>query len=99
MIAPLPKDIGGSYTTGVGKVALELSRQCFGNDITIYLSSTNIKQTKAREISKYENQYNGYQWLIWDIIVDFIIHPLKTLKELSTYKNKCHSNQNCLGHT
>lgn len=85
MIGPLPKDVGGSYTTGICKVVYELSRQKYvGTEL--FVSSTNISQSTAQKISEYDNQYNGYQWLLFDIIKDFLFHPIRTIKELSYYK-------------
>lgn len=91
MVGPLPKDVGGTYTTGICKVAYELSRQKY-DKVELYLSSTNIHQRKAVKISTYQNQYNGFRWLIFDIIVDLLFHPLQTARELKYYKERCHVN-------
>ena len=68
MIAPISKDLGGTYTTGVCKVAEALMKQKYSNSI-LFLSSTNISNVKAIRLSNYKNQYNGYRYLIFDIIV------------------------------
>ena len=89
MIAPLPKEVGGSYTTGVCKVAYEMM-QHMTKDIILYISSTNISNKKAKKLSSFLNQYNGFKWLFFDIIVDIIFHPFKVYKEFKVYINECH---------
>lgn len=91
MIAPIPKELGGSYTSGICKVAYELTRQHY-NGCEIFLSSTNISNKKARMICEYKYQYNGYKFHIFDILLYAITHPYKLFKELSFYYVKCHKN-------
>lgn len=91
MIAPLPQDVGGTYTTGICKVVYELSRQKW-NDIEIYLSSTNISQRKAKKICQYDNQYNGFRYLIGELFNDLLFHPIRTYREMKYYRDKCHVN-------
>lgn len=86
MIGPLPKDVGGTYTTGICKVVYELSKQQF-EGAELYISSTNIPQRLAERICEYKDQYNGYQWPILDILLDFLFHPICSLKELLYYKD------------
>lgn len=91
IIAPLPKEVGGSYTTGVCKVAYELS-QCEIAGVKCFIFATNISNKKALRISKFPYQYNGYRWLIFDIMKDLVLRPIKTIKELIYYKQKSHEN-------
>lgn len=91
MTAPLPKDRGGSYTTGICKVAYALSKQKFEHSI-LYISSTNIAQDKAEKLCEYDHQYNGYNFSIFNIIKPILLHPLDFIKELYFYKHKCHVN-------
>lgn len=91
MVGPLPKDVGGTYTTGICKVVYELSKQQY-DGVNLYISSTNIPQKKADLICKNKNQYNGYRLLLLDILGDLFMHPLRTYKELRYYKRKCHVN-------
>lgn len=91
MIAPISKDLGGTYTTGVCKVAEALMKQKYSNSI-LFLSSTNISNVKAIRLSNYKNQYNGYRYLIFDIIKTIILNPIGLIKELVFYGKKCHVN-------
>lgn len=91
MIGPLPVDVGGSYTTGICKVVYELSRQKY-EGVELYVSSTNIPQTGANKICEFDRQYNGYRFLLFDILSDVILHPMRTLREIKFYHSNCHVN-------
>ena len=91
MIAPLPKDQGGSYTSGICKVAYELTLQEY-DDITMFLSSTNISEKNARKLCDYNNQYNGYEFHVVEIIMELIRNPYALLKEMYSYYRYCHQN-------
>ena len=91
LIGPVTRDVGGTYTTGICKVVLELSRQKTA-DIKYYVSSTNISDKKAKKLSEYPYQYNGYRWPIGRMLCDFLFHPYRTYKEMKYYKDVLHEN-------
>lgn len=89
LVAPIPRELGGSYTTGVCKVVYELMKHS-PKGVTYYLSSSNISETKARKLCVFDNQFKGYRFLIMEIIFDILIHPLRTFREMCTYQNNYH---------
>ena len=91
LIAPIPKEYGGSYTTGVCKVVSELMHHS-PIGIQYYLSSSNLKDSNANKLCTYVNQYRGYRILFFDVLSDLILHPLRTFKEFYVYWHKCHVN-------
>lgn len=91
MVGPLPKDVGGSYTTGVCKVIYELSKQEVAG-MKYYISASNISDKKAKKISAYPFQYNGYRLLFGSLVSDFLFHPVRTWKEMRYYKDVLHAN-------
>lgn len=91
LVAPIPKELGGSYTTGVCKVAYELMRHT-PEGVTYYLSSSNISESNAKALCAYENQYKGYRLLLLDLISDILLHPIRTLREMYTYHKAYHVN-------
>lgn len=91
MVAPISQDNGGSYTTGVCKVVESLMAQKY-SDAKLYLSSTNISDEKAKKLCKYQNQYNGYKYLLLYAIKEVILHPLRFIREFEFYMQDCHVN-------
>ena len=91
MVGPLPKDVGGSYTTGVCKVIYELSKQNV-DGLEYYVSASNISDKDAKKISNKPFQYNGYRWLVGSLVSDFLFHPLRTWKEMKYYKEVLYVN-------
>lgn len=91
IVAPIPKEFGGSYTTGVCNVAYALMNNSV-QGITYFLSSSNIGDAKARKLCSYDHQFCGYRWLIKDVIFDVLLHPLRTFREFYTYYRNCHVN-------
>lgn len=90
-IGQLPKEVGGHYTTGIARVVHELSKQHYENAET-YLYATNIDDAHAKDLSKYPYQYMGYKVNPAGLLLDWITHPIKTLKRFLYYRNKCHNN-------
>jgi len=91
MIGQLPKEVGGNYTTGAAKVLYELTKQhC--DSVILYTYATNLKNKKAQKICHYKNEYIGYRYLLFDILIDFLLHPINTVKEWMHYKNVDHDN-------
>lgn len=85
LIGQLPKEVGGTYTTGIAKVVYELSKQKI-SDAEYYMYATNCKHSVARRLSEYPNQYLGYRFLIGRIVKNILFHPLKTIKEWKVYR-------------
>lgn len=89
MIGQLPKEAGGNYTTGAAKVLFELSKQHTEN-VMLHTFATNLKNSKAKRISQYSCEYIGYRYLLLDIIIDILCHPIKTIKEWQHYMRVDH---------
>lgn len=89
MIGQLPKEVGGNYTTGAAKVLYELSKQHTEN-ATLHTFATNLRNSKAKLISHYSYEYIGYRYLLLDILLDILCHPINTIKEWQHYKRVDH---------
>lgn len=85
LIGQLPKEIGGSYTTGVANVVYELSRHPV-DGMVYYTYGTNIKDNVAKAHSSFENQYLGYIIRPFHIIGNILLHLFKRNKEWRHYK-------------
>lgn len=90
-IGQLPREVGGSYTTGVARVVHELSIQEY-TDVEMHLYVTNMRDEDAARISTYPQQYIGYRLLVTRVIKNILCHPIKTIKEWIHYSNICHVN-------
>lgn len=90
-IGQLPKEVGGTYTTGIAKVVYELSKQHL-DDVEQYLYATNITEAKARQLCRYDGQYMGYKYLIGRIIKNVLCHPIETLKQWMVYRKENNEN-------
>lgn len=85
LIGQLPKEIGGSYTTGVANVVYELSQNSI-EGFQYYTYGTNLKDCDAKKHSKYLHQYLGYKIRPLHIIFSFLAHPLRRISEWKHYK-------------
>lgn len=91
MIGQLPKEVGGNYTTGVANVLYELSRIENEKD-TVFNFATNLKNKTAVSISKFKNQYIGYDHNIFNGLLDLILHPIRNYRELKHFLLVDHAN-------
>ena len=91
MIGQLPKEIGGSYTTGVANVLYELSR-IKNNKVELFTFATNLKDKCAKKASEYKYQYIGYSYNIIRSIFDLLLHPKKYYKEFKHFYSVDHAN-------
>ena len=91
IIGQLPKEIGGSYTTGAANVIYELGKQS-PEGITYYTYGTNISDFSAKKASTYHNQYIGYSFNVFRIILYFLLNPIITIKHLFHYRYVDHQN-------
>jgi glycosyltransferase involved in cell wall biosynthesis len=85
LIGQLPKEVGGTYTTGIAKVVYELSKQKL-DDVVYYMYATNCKYSVAQKLSEFPNQYSGYRYLLGRIAKNILTHPIRTLKEWKAYR-------------
>lgn len=85
LIGQLPKEIGGSYTTGVANVVYELSRHPV-EGMTYYTYGTNITDKAAKLHSTFENQYLGYRIRPFNILGNILFHLFKRIREWKRYK-------------
>lgn len=91
LIGQLPKEIGGSYTTGVANVVYELSQHTV-EGLKYYTYGTNIKNKYAKNNSKFVNQFLGYRIRPLHIIYGLLIHPFHRIKEWNHYRKIYHVN-------
>lgn len=90
-IAQLPTEVGGTYTSGIARVAYELSKQSV-DGVETYMYATNISSKNAVKISRYTNQYIGYVIKPFSILLEILRHPKRTIKQWLFYKNKSYEN-------
>jgi len=86
VISQLPKEAGGTYTTGIARVVENLYKKEFADGIEMYWYFTNVPQAVAAEKCTYENQYNGYQKIPLKMLANILCHPFKTIREWKHYK-------------
>lgn len=84
-IGQLPKEMGGSYTTGIARVVGELSRYPYG-DCELVIYGTNISDAKANLIQGYSCKFVGYRIQLWSILMNILFHPIRTFREWIEYK-------------
>lgn len=80
MLGQLPKEVGGSYTTGICNVTYEVSKQKM-NDVELIVMATNMSDKKAVVLSNNTCSYCGYVIRPFAILGRIIFHPLRTIKE------------------
>ncbi len=85
IIGQLPKEAGGTYTTGIARVVENLYQKDFG-DMMLYWYFTNVPQKVAEEKCQYEHQYNGYRMLPFHMLWGVVSKPLQSLRAWSHYK-------------
>lgn len=90
-IGQLPREVGGSYTTGVARVVYELCKKSVSG-VEQYVYATNVKNDDARNIKIGKCKCIGYRMLIGRAIFNILSHPFKTIREWKHYKNVCHQN-------
>ena len=86
IISQLPKEVGGTYTTGIARVVENLYQKEFADGIEMYWYFTNVPQAVAAEKCTYENQYSGYQKLSLKMLTNILCHPFRTIREWKHYK-------------
>lgn len=88
-VGQLPKEVGGSYTTGVARVVYEL---CKNNveGVEQYVYATNVKNDVAKTIQIGSCKVYGYRILIGRVFFNIVIHPIKSFREWKHYKYVCH---------
>lgn len=86
IIGQLPKEAGGTYTTGIARVVENLYRKKFADETEMYWYFTNVPQSVAAEKCTYEDQYNGYQKRPLKMLANILCHPFRTIREWKHYK-------------
>ena len=86
VIGQLPKEAGGSYTTGIARVVENMYYKRFADGIDMYWYFTNVPQSVAAEKCAYINQYSGYQKRPLKMMANILRHPLRTIREWIHYK-------------
>lgn len=84
IIGQLPKEAGGTYTTGIARVVENLYKKEFGGARTIWYF-TNVPNRVARRIEHPMAIYNGYRMMPFRMIVNMICSPLQTIREWKSY--------------
>lgn len=79
-VGQLPVEAGGNYTTGMGKVMLELSGQSYpGADYaTLALNAADRKVSGNRHI--------GYVLPVGRLIAEVLLHPVRLVREIADYR-------------
>ena len=91
LIAQLPKEVGGNFTTGAANVAYELSKQNPKN-IVYFTYGTNLSHRAAVKASAYPHQYIGYKFNPLRMACRALLHPIETYKHLMHYHRVDHQN-------
>lgn len=86
IISQLPKEAGGTYTTGIARVIENLYQKDFGEGLEIFWYFTNVPEKKACAKCTFNNQYNGYKMIPLQMAWNLISHPIYTIKEWVHYK-------------
>lgn len=89
-IGQLPKEVGGNYTTGAANVVYELSKKKV-KGLSLFTFATNTPDNKAKENSKYNNQYIGYRFIVLSSLFSILLHPLKTAHQLRHFAKVDHN--------
>ena len=90
-VGQLPKEVGGSYTTGVARVVYELCKKSV-EGVEQYVYATNVKNDAAKTIRLGNCKVFGYRIPIGHALVNIISHPFRTCREWKHYKKVCHQN-------
>lgn len=86
-IGQLPTEIGGNYSTGMGKVVYELSRCNYGTTKYETIALNTLDSRIRKKI--ISNSLTGYKINYLHILKECICHPLKLAKEFCYYKQFC----------
>ncbi len=86
-IGQLPTEIGGNYSTGMGKVVYELSRCNYGT--TKYETiALNAADNKIRK-NLIPNILSGYNIKYLNIFKECLSHPIRLIREYQYYRRFC----------
>lgn len=83
MIGQLPKEAGGTYTTGVCNVVYELSR-CENSDVEMHVYATNMAADKENNVQG-KAHYHGTRMRFFCVIWNIIKSLLSIIKEWRYY--------------
>lgn len=85
IISQLPKEAGGTYTTGIARVVENLYRMDFNDGIEVHWYFTNVPHRVATSKNSFNNQYNGFQMLPLYVIANILLNPIRTIREWMHY--------------
>lgn len=86
ILGQLPKEYGGSYTTGVANVIMELSFY-LKEDFDTYIYGTNLNTSKNEQINGITTLGYSYNTLLILMVKEFLRTPLKMIKMYLEFKN------------
>lgn len=82
-VGQLPTEVGGNYSTGMGKVMYELSCQNYRKDALCSLA-VNCRQSRAKKVNG--DKYIGYTFPLLRLFGNALFHPGKLCSELRDYR-------------
>lgn len=86
VIGQLPREEGGTYTTGIARVVENLYLIEAPKGLEIYWYFTNVPHKVAKSKNTYDNQYNGFQKMPFKIVLNCFCNPIRTCREWRHYK-------------
>jgi glycosyltransferase involved in cell wall biosynthesis len=85
MLGYIPKEIGGSYTTGIANVVLELCK-CKRNDVDLLCFASNASEEDAAKVSLFDCcGYSKNPFVYVEYVLSF---PLKMIKSWRYYRKE-----------
>lgn len=84
-IIQLPKECGGSYTTGVARVGEGLYKEQI-DGVELFWYFTNVKQKVAKQIDNGREHYYGFVISPLSMFINMISHPFETFHQWKHYK-------------
>lgn len=84
-IIQLPKECGGSYTTGVARVGEGLYKEQI-EGVELFWYFTNVKQKVANQIDNGAGHYFGFVMPPVSMLINMISHPFETYKQWKHYQ-------------
>ncbi len=85
-VIQLPRECGGSYTTGIARVGEGLFKRQI-DDIEMYWYFTNVKNQVAKSFDIKKGNYYGYAISPFSMLLRVLLHPADTIKQWKHYKS------------
>lgn len=87
ILGQIPKEHGGSYTTGVANVIMEIS-QFLKKDFDIHIYATNFKSNSTKNIDGIKVLGYSYKKLLRLVILEFLNSPFKLINRFKGYRKE-----------